>query len=121
MRENELRNAPSQFIPKLDEETTMRQVTSGSESPTDVDTANISPEEHSEYDRFFDEATLDDIREIADILGIAYQVRNKFKPEILFEIPYNKIRKLENGQLRHLEPLLKPNRYYCRTIARQPG
>ena len=59
----------------------MHQVTSGSESPTDVDAANISPEEHSEYDRFFDEATFDDIREIADILGIAYQVGNKFKLE----------------------------------------
>ena len=81
LRENELRNAPSQFIPKLDEETTMRQMTSGSESPTDVDTANISPEEHSQYDRFFDEATFEDIREIADILGIAYQVGNKFKLE----------------------------------------
>ena len=81
LRDGKLRNFPSQFIPKLDEDTTMHQVTSGSESPTDVDTANISPEEHSEYDRFFDEATLDDIREIADILGIAYQVGNKFKPE----------------------------------------
>ena len=70
---------PSQFIPKLDEDTTttttQRQATS--ESPTDVDnTANISPEEQSEYDRFFDEATFDDVKEIADILGIAYQGGN---------------------------------------------
>ena len=48
-----------------------------SESPTDVDAATavtISPEEQYQYDRFFEEATFDDIKEIADILGIAYQV-----------------------------------------------
>ena len=42
-----------------------------SESPTDP--PNISPEEQAEYDRFFDEATFEDVKEIADILGVTYQ------------------------------------------------
>ena len=69
-----LHNFPSQFIPKLDEANSFTKQQATSESPTHVDTANIiSPEEQSEYERFFDEATFDDVREIADILGVTYQ------------------------------------------------
>ena len=69
-----------QFEPRPDEDATMmRPQLATSESPTDVDAATavaISPEEQYQYDRFFEEATFDDIKEIADILGIAYQVNS---------------------------------------------
>ena len=65
------------------------QQQSVSESPTDVDTTNIPPEEQSEYDRFFDEATFDDIKEIADILGIAYQVSKLSFSTLGFSIFYS--------------------------------
>ena len=71
-----LSDFPFQFIPKSDEANSFTKQQATSESPTDVvDTANIiiSPEEQSEYERFFDEATFDDVREIADILGVTYQ------------------------------------------------
>ena len=69
-----LSDFPFQFIPKSDEANSFTKQQATSESPTHVDTANIiSPEEQSEYERFFDEATFDDVREIADILGVTYQ------------------------------------------------
>jgi hypothetical protein len=34
---------------------------------------NMSAEEKAEYNKFFDEATFDDIKEIADIMGVTYQ------------------------------------------------
>ena len=68
-----------QFEPRPDEDAAMMRPQATSESPTDVDAATavtISPEEQYQYDRFFEEATFDDIKEIADILGIAYQVNS---------------------------------------------
>ena len=71
-----MNNIPPQFEPRPDEDAAMMHPQATSESPTDVDAAavTISPEEQYQYDRFFEEATFDDIKEIADILGIAYQV-----------------------------------------------
>ena len=65
-----------QFEPRPNEDAAMMHPQATSESPVDVDAAavTISPEEQYQYDRFFEEATFDDIKEIADILGIAYQV-----------------------------------------------
>ena len=71
-----MNNISPQFEPRLDEDAALMHQLATSESPTDVDATavTISPEEQYQYDRFFEEATFDDIKEIADILGIAYQV-----------------------------------------------
>ena len=39
--------------------------------------SKLSKEEAEEYERFFAQASMDDLREMADILGVTYQVRNR--------------------------------------------